>query len=425
MSFTAKQISRMGMVCVCAAVAAVWGGAVARAGDEPPLVVTPNEFVGTDVARINQAIAAAAGRRVVIPRLNVQGAQTNEIWLLDSAVLLRSDTSLDLDNCRIRLSNLCRDNFIRSANCGMGITNISTITNVHIRGIGSAVLEGADRPRATGDAGKTLGVHTYGTDAGVAGQSQLGDWRNMGILLAFVEDFSIQNLAVRDSHCWAISLERCSRGTVRDIDFASSGLKLIDGVQQTIVNQDGLDLRMGCNDILIENITGYVGDDLVALTAIPFDDQPAGALAAHMVSDASDRGGGLDDIRNVIIRNVTGYSRGGHHIVRLLNVLGVKMYNILLDGLLDTSPDSITCRVAVKIGDADWGSGGAALGDTSRLLIQNVTSRAAHGIRIAGSFTDSAIENVLQEGARGPAMTVDSNPAQIRDVTTTNIRTYP
>jgi polygalacturonase len=295
--------------------------------------------------------------------------------------------------------------------------------NVHIRGIGRAVLEGADRPRATGDGNKTLGAHTYGTDAKVAGESPIGDWRNIGILLAFVEGFSVQNIAIHDSHGWAISLERCSHGTVRDIDFASSGFKMIDGGQQTIVNQDGLDLRMGCNDILIENITGYAGDDLVALTAIPFADHAAGAVATHMVSNARNRGEGLDDIRNVIIRNVRGYSRGGHHIVRFLNAPGVRMYGILLDGLIDTSPKEVTCRVAVKIGDPDWGSGGAALGDTSRIIIQNVISRAAHGIRIAGSLTDSAISNVLQENDRGQALTVDSTPAQIRDVTTTNVRT--
>jgi polygalacturonase len=401
----------------------VWPGSGARAAGETLMIVTPNEFDGSDVERINKAIAAASGRRVVIPRENVRGGSRRDVWLLDSAILLKSDTTLELDNCRIKLSDRCRDNFMRSANCGMGITDIKPMRNVHIRGIGRAVLEGADRPRATGDGNKTLGAHTYGTDAKVAGESPIGDWRNIGILLAFVEGFSVQNIAIHDSHGWAISLERCSHGTVRDIDFASSGFKMIDGGQQTIVNQDGLDLRMGCNDILIENITGYAGDDLVALTAIPFADHAAGAVATHMVSNARNRGEGLDDIRNVIIRNVRGYSRGGHHIVRFLNAPGVRMYGILLDGLIDTSPKEVTCRVAVKIGDPDWGSGGAALGDTSRIIIQNVISRAAHGIRIAGSLTDSAISNVLQENDRGQALTVDSTPAQIRDVTTTNVRT--
>ena len=231
--------------------------------------------------------------------------------------------------------------------------------NVHIRGIGRVVLEGADHPRATGDSGKTIGDKTYGTDAGVAGESQTGDWRNIGILLAFVDGFSIENLAIQDSHCWAISLERCAHGRLRDLDFASSGFKIIDGAGQTILNQDGIDLRLGCHEILIENVTGYTGDDLVALTAIPSADSAAGAggTTSTMVSSAADRGGGRDDIRHVILRNIIGYCRGGHHIVRLLNTSGVRMHDILLDGLIDTSPDDLRCRAAVKIGDSGYGGG--------------------------------------------------------------------
>lgn len=321
---------------------ACWRSAEAATPEskQPALVVTPNEFEGTDVERINQAIRAAAeaGCRVVIPRVNVRGAERREVWLIDSAILLRNNTTLELDNCRIKLSDRCRDNMIRSANCGLGITDIRPMQNIHIRGIGRVVLEGADHPRATGDSAKTIGTRTYGTDAGVAGESQTGDWRNIGILMAFVENFSIENLAIKDSHCWAISLERCAHGVLRDLDFASSGFKMIDGVRQTILNQDGIDLRLGCHDILIENITGYTGDDLIALTAIPRTDSVAGRTGSTMVSSCQTRGQGVDDIRHVIMRNIKGYCQGGHHIVRLLNTPGTRMYDILLDGLIDTSP---------------------------------------------------------------------------------------
>lgn len=389
----------------------------------PPLVVTPNEFTGTDVERINQAIKAAAdaGCRVVIPRFNIQGDQRRDLWLLDSAILLPSDTFVELDNCRIKLSDRCRDNFFRSANCGLGITDIQPLQNIHIRGIGRAVLEGADRPRATGDSGKTLGARTYGTDAGVAGESQTGDWRNIGILLAFVEHFSIQNLAIVDSHAWAISLERCAHGTLRDLDFASSEFKHIDGTRQTILNQDGIDLRLGCHDILVENITGHTGDDLIALTAIPRAESVAGGTTSTMVSSTEDRGQGLDDIRHVILRNIKGYSRGGHHIVRLLNTSGVRMHDILLDGLIDTSPADRRCKAAVKIGDHAYGGGVAPLGDTRRILIHNVVSRAQHTILIGGSLADSIISNVVRHGAAGEVMTVVAGPQHVRDVTLSNV----
>ena len=378
--------------------------------------------------RINRAIEAAAvsGGRVVIPRLNRSGATPREVWLLDSAILLRSNLTLELDNCRIKLSDRCRDNLMRSANCGHGITEISPLRNIHIRGIGNAILEGADHPRATGDSAKTIGIQTYGTDAGITGESQTGDWRNIGILLAFVEDFSIQNVAIRDSHCWAISLERCAAGVLRDLDFASSQFKLIDGVRQTILNQDGIDLRLGCHDILIENITGYTGDDLVALTAIPGANPLAGRLDSIMVSALVDRGQGRDDIHHVTLKNIKGWCRGGHHLVRFLNTAGVRLHDILLDGLTDTSPADVQGRAALKIGDNNprWG-GVTPLGDTSRITIRNITSRTRHSILIAGSLTDSAISHVVHQGLAAEPVTLESGPQNIRNVTLTNVRAAP
>ena len=294
--------------------------------------------------------------------------------------------------------------------------------NCHIRGIGAVVLEGADHPRATGDSGKTLGQRTYGTDAGKDGESQTGDWRKIGILLAMVESFSIQNVAMKDSHCWAISLERCAHGTLRDLDFASTQARLIDGARQTILNQDGIDLRMGCHDILIENITGFTGDHLIALTAIPKAGSVAGRTGSTMVSSCQDRGQGQDDIRHVIIRNVRGYCAGGHHIVRFLNTSGIQMYDVILDGLIDTSPQSVRGKAAVKIGDTAYGGGIAPLGDTRRLIINNIISRCQHTILIGGSLCDSIISNVVRYEVGGDTITVASGPEHVRDVTIANVR---
>ena len=386
--------------------------------------VTPNDFSGSDVERINRALAAAAGTglRVVVPRCNRAADGDRDVWLLDSAILIPGDSTLELDNCHLKLSDRCRDNMIRSANCGLGIADIQPLRGIHIIGRGNVLLEGADRPRATGDSGKTLGERTYGTDAGVDGESQTGDWRNIGILMAFVEDFSLEHLAMQDSHCWAVSLERCAHGTLRDLSFASSGVKTIDGVKQTILNQDGVDLRMGCHDVLIENIAGYTGDDLIALTGIPRADSVAGGLGSTMVSSLCPRGEGADDIRHIIIRNVRGYCRGGHHIVRLLNTPGVRMHDIVLDGLVDTSPAKMRCKAVVKIGDHHYGGGMAPLGDTSRIIVSNVISRSEHTIMIGGSLCDSVLSNIIRHDMPGEAVTLVAGPESIRDVTCANVR---
>ena len=388
--------------------------------------VTPDAFQGSDVERINQAIRAAAGtgRRVVIPRHNRADDGARDVWLLDSAILVQSDTTLELDNCHIKLSDRCRDNMIRSANCGLGITEIQPMRQIHIYGVGNVLLEGADRPRATGDSAKTLGDRTYGTDAGVEGESQTGDWRNIGLLLAFVESFRIENLRIRDSHCWAISLERCACGTVRGIHFESSGHKLIDGVRQTILNQDGLDLRQGCHDITIDGISGHTGDDLVALTNIGKRDARAGSDTSTMVSAANCREGGGDDIRNIFLRQIRGHSQGRHHVVRFLNGSGLRLYNVVLDGLIDTSPPNRPCKATVKIGDANpaWG-GVTPLGDTNRLFLSNISSASRYTILIAGSLTDSCISNVIRYADDGEPITYESGSAFVRNVQCSNLVT--
>ncbi|OIO98185.1 MAG: hypothetical protein COZ06_19715 [Armatimonadetes bacterium CG_4_10_14_3_um_filter_66_18] len=383
-----------------------------------PSFVTPNAFQGSDIERVNAAIRAAAGTgtRVVIPRRNHTADGERDVWLLDSAILVPSDTTLELDNCHLKLSDRCRDNMIRSANCGRGITEIEPVRDIHIRGIGNVLLEGADHPRATGDSAKTLGKQTYGTDAGVEGESQTGDWRNIGILLAFVEGFRIENLRIKDSHCWAISLERCAFGTVRDVHFESSGSKMIDGKRERILNQDGLDLRQGCHDLTVDGITGHTGDDLVALTDIVGrTGGVAGSDTSTMVSAPICREGGADDIRNVLLTNIRGHC-AGHHVVRFLNAGGLRIHDVVLNGLIDTSPADRPCKATIKIGDSNpaWG-GVTPLGDTTRFTLSNIISASQHTILLAGSLTDSCLSNVVRR-LPGEVITYESGRENVRNV---------
>ncbi len=385
----------------------------------------PSAYSGTDSQRIQQAVDAASksGKRVVIPRHNT--ATNRALWLLDEAILLPSGVTVELDGCRLKLSDRCRDNFFRSANCGVGITDVKPLQNIHIIGRNGATLEGADRPRATGDGAKTLGERTFGTDAGVAGESQKGDWRNIGILLAKTAHFSIQGIHMIDSHCWGISIEYSSDGILRDLSFDSVGLKKIDGKDQKILNQDGVDLRRGCHDILVENISGRSGDDLVALTAISGEGKTAGALEYTMAT--GDEKTEYPGIHHVIIRNVRGYCPAGHHIVRLLNTGGLPMENILIDGIVDTSPAGVLDKAALKIGDKHPAYGGInTLGTTRRIIATNVITQAKFAVLVEGSLVDSFIGNVLQSEenrkAGQPAVVITAAPEIVKDVTVYNAR---
>ena len=128
----------------------------------------PNNYSGSDTERINAALKAAGncGGTVRIgkrkPALQMAGSnaiatlEERDIWVIDSAILIPGNTHLIIDNTTIKLSNICRDNMIRSANCRKDCNTVPPLKNIRITGVGNAVLEGADIPRATGDAGKLL-----------------------------------------------------------------------------------------------------------------------------------------------------------------------------------------------------------------------------------------------------------------------------
>ena len=357
----------------------------------------PNFHEGTDSERIEKAMANAEafGGVVRITRRVKKDANDRDFWLIDRAILIPGNTTLILENCVVKLSNSARDNLIRSANCGLGIEWPEEIRNVHIMGIGHAELQGADDPRSTGDSQKVLGVRSYGTDAGKEGESQYGDWRNIGVLLACVRDFSITGITIRESHCWGISLEKCSFGQIRNITFFSTEQRTINGKPEMTRNQDGLDLRKGCHDILIDTLHGYTGDDLIALTAIGTTLRPGGMLQKTEVS-GMDALGPQNDIWNVTVRNVFGHSHCGHQIVRILNASGIKIHHITIDGVMDTSPAEITDRATVKIGDVVPSFGGRApLGDTYAIIVNNVHTKAHLGVVVLGSLCDSVISNVV------------------------------
>ena len=109
--------------------------------------------------------------------------------------------------------------------------------------------------------------------------------------------------------------------------------------------------------------------------------------------------------------------------MRLLNASGLQIHDVILDGLIDTSTGR-AAKAAVKIGDSNpvWG-GVTPLGDTYRIVINNVISRAQHTILIGGSLTESSISNVIKYEATGEPITYSSGPQFVRNLMIENIKT--
>jgi len=394
----------------------------------------------TDSETLEAAIAArtADGIIVIPPRVSELEPERT-YWLIDRAILLPENTTVILQNCKIKLSDRCRDNFFRTANCGIGIEFPELIRNVHIRGEGLCILEGADHPRATGDSSKLqhrpcphkpediiaidadwvpeerkksgkldfwdVHNHSYGTDAGNPEESQYGDWRGIGILFANCEDFSISGLRIVESHGWGISMEACANGRVEKIDFDMRMHKEIDGMLMNMENQDGIDVRNGCHHIIISDITGETGDDVVALTAIVPDNavyRPGGSMrSTHVMhNDWTKRDRNIHDI---IIRNVIAHSYLCF-TVRLLPANTV-INNIVIDNIVDTQTDPQASAGTLLLGDG--GNYGTNHPDSMKnIAISNVICGSREAVIVAGFLTDSVISNIINRNPDCPPISV-------------------
>ena len=300
------------------------------------MYLSPNMYKGTQIERIQKAVdeAAKTTGKVVIPKMDL--IENTNVWLIDKAILLPSNIELELNNCKIKLSDLCRDNFIRSANSGLGISHIKPLNNIKIVGVGNVLLEGADNPRATGDHNKTLSLNpdpstSYGTDAGKANENQKGGWRNHAIILAFVDKFEVSNIILKDYHAHGLVLERSSNGLIKNITFDVRESITVDGVKKQILNQDGMGVRFGCHDIIIENCRGKSGDDFINI-GLTDTGVGAGVENVNVVSGSIYRDK-VDDIYNIYLQNWQDFYSISHRAIRIMPIGKLQIRNIFIENM--------------------------------------------------------------------------------------------
>ena len=281
-----------------------------RVDPEMRTFITPNDTIGKcDSESIQNAVDLAKKEginKVVIPRMNARTC-TNE-WIITETVKLPSDMLVVLDNCFMQMADDVVGGFFKSENLftEWGTDPERKMHNIHIRGEGHAVLDGG-KP--------TLLNETTQAEIGVPVRL------NSPIFFMNVEGFSVENVNILHQRYWGMRFQFCSRGVIRDIFF---------DICRDRRNQDGINLRYGCHDILIENVSGQTGDDMIALSAI--DHLASGMFKDYdvIVRDES------WDIHYVTIRNVSG-SAILHPLITIRNHNGAKVYNIHIENVKDTA----------------------------------------------------------------------------------------
>lgn len=318
-------------------------------------------------------------------------------YLMHETVYLPSDITLVLKDCHLRMADGTFCNMFKNAACENfeSRSRATADKNIKIVGEGRAILDGGNY---NGLSERNSGKDGYPSVV-----------NNNLLLFSNVDGFEIRNIRCINQRHWALNFYYCRYGKLSDIDFCADytridengnrvvGLDKSKYGQTYIKNADGIDLRMGCHDIIIENITGFTEDDTIALTALQNKNEKKYAVE-----------GETGDIYNVVIRNIVGASFCTN--VRLLNQGGTKLYNILVDGVQDSSLDEkyyVGRGVAgVRIGDAHlYGSRHATADETFNICVRNVFSRATCAFRMAGEMADVTYENIF--GFDGCPQTVE------------------
>ncbi len=343
---------------------------------------TPNcpECMGkTDSESIQNAVNMAKKtgyNKVVIPRINERTGDAR--WDIDVAILLPSNMQIILDNCYMRLVDGVFDNIFRNENfynTELRVKPEGEQQNIHINGIGNAVMDG--------------GLHNGITEEG----KKPGDppmWVNNFILLHNIDNFSITGIKMINQRWWAIHLIFCSGGLVSDLKFDA---------KNDAPNQDGVNLRNGCHSITVENIYGWCGDDVVALSG----------FMGYVRAQGFEVEGKSNDIHHVYIRNLMACSRQ-FATVGLRNMDGIKLHDITVDGITDIS-DGITAKpmTAIRLGQkAFCRIRPSEIGETSRIYVNNV--HVNHGVAAMINLTvsDSHFSNIFMGPEAGSAITTST-----------------
>lgn len=302
---------------------------------------------------------------------------------ISEVIKIPSHTTLILSDCRLRLADgVFSQVFINENACNDGMDDC----DIHIIGEGIAEIDGGNY--------NGLSERSQNTN----GMPQI--WFNNFIILNRVNNFSIEKIRCINMRWYAMLIAASSDGTIRDIDFDgdcrridSETGKEVRGLirekyPETVVkNGDGIDICSGCHDILIENITGFTEDDTVALGSL-LRPEPTPCMAYFGVKDF--------DVYNIVVRNIRASCFCSP--VRIINQGGPKIYNVLIDGVFDSSLNDDRLNhgdCGVMIGDTEpYGDRQPSVDETYNIAVKNVYSRADTALRVCGGIRNFTYENI-------------------------------
>lgn len=281
-------------------------------------------------------------------------------WHIDEAILLKSDTTVIIDNCTIKQNNYVFDNVFRGDNLVIdrdnpygGPIDVLPLRNIKIIGRNLAKIIGCDVNKRE--------YHPILKEE----QDMVGDfwgWRTLQISLSNCNNFEITGIELLQTRGWALSFDFCSEGYIHDLNIVSN-----------VKNGDGVNFRLGCHHCRVENITGYTSDDTVACTALmrsinikyPFKHYLYPCVPTACCFKKKQR---EYDIHDISIKGI--YTGGQHHGVICLAADGARVYNIEISDVIEEKKGSREATVKIYTGYGD----NYSQSDLNNIKVENVRS---------------------------------------------------
>jgi len=334
--------------------------------DRPFLTPNEPEFYGaTDSETIQNAVDAASHRGincVVIPRWNVRAQQAR--WDIEKAIRVPSYMTIILLHSHLRQADFCYENIFINTRAYESENRCMAHEehDLTFSGVGDAVLDGGI---PNGLLEKTCLLNGF------------PDKRpNATVLFNNVRNLVLENFQIRQSRWYGTYFIHCDTCRISNLDFEN---------WEDCCNRDGVDIRSGCHNFLVENITGTTGDDTVALNNLGNDGNDGRYVA-----------GKDPDTLNILVRNVKA-DAGRWFTVRLLVQDRHKEQNITLDTIMDVSlsENKKRCGATIMVGSHEYHyKVQGELGDMAHITIRDVYSRSTRGVAFGGCNDDVSVSNL-------------------------------
>jgi len=237
------------------------------------------------------------------------------------------------------------------------------------------------------------------------------------ILMAHVDGFKLRNINIENSHAWAVSFERVINADISEIRINNPEITDIGGREVLVSNKDGINLRHGCKNFRINNISGRTGDDFIALSSLDTgaDGHDNGNLNSTMVTSRK-WGGTEDDTEEVVITNIACQTKYRGVAIRASD--SARIHDVYINGLICREWDGYTN--SILIGGLGYGKPSFP-GKINNIYATNIIGSGRSLILIEAAIANCTFLNGIYTGDGDDVITYKIDKTKTSNIISRNL----